>query len=58
VPPPLDFNPMPLVHPLVAALRVVCSVTKRRSADGQSLDERDEGSFASLSPVVPKQRWI
>jgi len=32
LPPPVDFNPMPIVQPLVAAFGLVCTVTRSRAA--------------------------
>jgi hypothetical protein len=29
MPPPLDFNPVSLLRPLVAALRLVCALTSQ-----------------------------
>ncbi len=30
MPPPVDLNTVPLLYPLVAALRLVCALTKSR----------------------------
>lgn len=47
MPPPVDFNRVPLLHPLVAAFRLVCALTYSVTRSALST------STADFRPMAP-----